>query len=71
MHKKHETNKKYLCTPMVMLTPMRPVALNPCKLYGDGTGVFLPWNVSSRKPAKHLPPRIFTTLIKKSLLVKK
>ncbi|KAJ1435742.1 Oxoglutarate/iron-dependent dioxygenase [Sesbania bispinosa] len=43
--------------PMVMLTPMRPMALNPRKLAGGGTGVFLPWNVPSRKPAKHLPPR--------------
>ncbi|KAG4981852.1 hypothetical protein JHK82_026719 [Glycine max] len=46
-----------LRAPMVMLTPMRPVALNPHKLSGGGTGVFLPWNVPSRKPAKHLPPR--------------
>ncbi|KAH1261540.1 hypothetical protein GmHk_02G004378 [Glycine max] len=46
-----------LHAPMVMLTPMRPVALNPRKLAGGGTGVFLPWNVPSRKPAKHLPPR--------------
>ncbi|XP_020211014.1 RNA demethylase ALKBH10B [Cajanus cajan] len=43
--------------PMVMLTPMRPVAVNHRKLAGGGTGVFLPWNVPSRKPAKHLPPR--------------
>ncbi|TKY52587.1 oxidoreductase protein [Spatholobus suberectus] len=43
--------------PMVMLTPMRPVALNTRKLAGGGTGVFLPWNVPTRKPAKHLPPR--------------
>ncbi|CAJ1969185.1 unnamed protein product [Sphenostylis stenocarpa] len=43
--------------PMVMVTPVRPVALNPRKLAGGGTGVFLPWNVPSRKPAKHLPPR--------------
>ncbi|KAK7277677.1 hypothetical protein RJT34_22692 [Clitoria ternatea] len=43
--------------PMVMLTPMRPMPLNPRKLAGGGTGVFLPWNVPSRKPAKHLPPR--------------
>lgn len=43
--------------PMVMLTPMRPMVLNPRKLAGGGTGVFLPWNVPSRKPAKHLPPR--------------
>lgn len=43
--------------PVMMLTPMRPMALNPRKLAGGGTGVFLPWNVPSRKPAKHLPPR--------------
>jgi len=43
--------------PMVMLTPVRPVALTPRKLAGGGTGVFLPWNVPSRKPARHLPPR--------------
>ncbi|WJX13783.1 hypothetical protein P8452_04138 [Trifolium repens] len=46
-----------LPSPMMMLTPMRPMALNPRKLAGGGTGVFLPWNVPSRKPAKHLPPR--------------
>jgi hypothetical protein len=46
-----------LPSPMMMLTPMRPMALNPHKLAGGGTGVFLPWNVPSRKPAKHLPPR--------------
>lgn len=43
--------------PMMMLTPMRPMAVNPRKLAGGGTGVFLPWNVPSRKPTKHLPPR--------------
>ncbi|OIW12689.1 hypothetical protein TanjilG_24622 [Lupinus angustifolius] len=43
--------------PMVMLTPLRPMALNPRKVDGGGTGVFLPWNVPSRKPMKHLPPR--------------
>ncbi|XP_061356250.1 RNA demethylase ALKBH10B [Gastrolobium bilobum] len=46
-----------LRSPMVMLTPMRPMVLNPRKLGGGGTGVFLPWNVPTRKPAKHLPPR--------------
>ncbi|XP_057424275.1 RNA demethylase ALKBH10B [Lotus japonicus] len=47
-----------LRAPMVMLAaPMRPMPLNPRKLAGGGTGVFLPWNVPSRKPAKHLPPR--------------
>ncbi|KAE9589208.1 putative oxoglutarate/iron-dependent dioxygenase, alpha-ketoglutarate-dependent dioxygenase AlkB [Lupinus albus] len=43
--------------PMVMLTPMRPTALNTRKVDGGGTGVFLPWNVPSRKHTKHLPPR--------------
>ncbi|KAJ7972842.1 2OG-Fe(II) oxygenase family oxidoreductase [Quillaja saponaria] len=46
-----------LRAPMVMLTPMRPMVLSPHKLHQGGTGVFLPWNVPSRKPAKHLPPR--------------
>jgi len=46
-----------LPSPMMMLTPMRPMAVNPRKLAGGGTGVFLPWNVPSRKPTKHLPPR--------------
>ncbi|KAJ7977456.1 2OG-Fe(II) oxygenase family oxidoreductase [Quillaja saponaria] len=46
-----------LCAPMVMLNPMRPMVLSPCKLPRGGTGVFLPWNVPSRKPAKHIPPR--------------
>ncbi|XP_027366017.1 RNA demethylase ALKBH10B-like isoform X3 [Abrus precatorius] len=43
--------------PLVMLAPFRPMTLDPRKLAGGGTGVFLPWNVPSRKPAKHLPPR--------------
>ncbi|KAE9611503.1 hypothetical protein Lal_00011868 [Lupinus albus] len=43
--------------PMLMLTPVRPMTMNPRKVYGGGTGVFLPWNVPSRKPMKHLPPR--------------
>ncbi|XP_057742340.1 RNA demethylase ALKBH10B-like [Arachis stenosperma] len=45
--------------PMVMLAaaPVPPMVLNPRKLAGGGTGVFLPWNVPSRKPPKHLPPR--------------
>ncbi|KAI4349559.1 hypothetical protein L6164_010136 [Bauhinia variegata] len=46
-----------LRSPMVMLTPMRPMVLNPSKIPRGGTGVFLPWKVPSRKPAKHLPPR--------------
>ncbi|KAK4281125.1 hypothetical protein QN277_012655 [Acacia crassicarpa] len=39
--------------PMVMLAPVSPQKLAS----GGGTGVFLPWNVPSRKPARHLPPR--------------
>lgn len=48
-----------LRAPVVMLTPVRPVMLNPKSLDrgGAGTGVFLPWTVASRKPTKHLPPR--------------
>ncbi|KAL4304735.1 hypothetical protein HN51_038868 [Arachis hypogaea] len=48
-----------LHAPMVMLTnPVHPMAMNPGKLPGGaGTGVFLPWKVASRKPARHLPPR--------------
>ncbi|KAL1558489.1 RNA demethylase ALKBH10B-like isoform X2 [Salvia divinorum] len=46
-------------SPVVMLAaaPMRPVIVNPRKIQRGGTGVFLPWNVGSRKHAKHLPPR--------------
>ncbi|EXB39318.1 hypothetical protein L484_025013 [Morus notabilis] len=48
-----------LRAPVVMLAPVRPMVLsphkNPCN--GNGTGVFLPWNMGSRKPQKHLPPR--------------
>ncbi|KAL2900569.1 E3 ubiquitin-protein ligase RMA1, partial [Bienertia sinuspersici] len=44
--------------PIVMLAPMSPVAMNSKRnLPRGGTGVFLPWAVGSRKPAKHLPPR--------------
>ncbi|XP_074274171.1 RNA demethylase ALKBH10B-like [Silene latifolia] len=43
--------------PMVMLAPVRPVVVNPTRMAPGGTGVFLPWTVSQRKPAKHLPPR--------------
>lgn len=43
--------------PMVMLAPVRPVVMNPRRAPRGGTGVFLPWNGGSRKPAKHLPPR--------------
>lgn len=45
--------------PVVMLAPVRPMVLSPRKnpRNGSGTGVFLPWQMSSRKPQKHLPPR--------------
>ncbi|OMO77784.1 Oxoglutarate/iron-dependent dioxygenase [Corchorus capsularis] len=43
--------------PVVMLAPVRPVVVSPKKLPRGGTGVFLPWTMGSRKPAKHLPPR--------------
>ncbi|XP_015578229.1 RNA demethylase ALKBH10B isoform X2 [Ricinus communis] len=46
-----------LRTPVVMLAPMRPMVLSPKRMPRGGTGVFLPWTVGSRKPAKHLPPR--------------
>ncbi|KAJ4842917.1 hypothetical protein Tsubulata_023842 [Turnera subulata] len=44
-------------TPVVMLAPVRPLVLSPKRMPRGGTGVFLPWAVGSRKPAKHLPPR--------------
>ncbi|OIT37753.1 PREDICTED: uncharacterized protein LOC109240329 [Nicotiana attenuata] len=47
-----------LRAPMVMLAPVaRPLVMSPRKAPRGGTGVFLPWNGGSRKPAKHLPPR--------------
>lgn len=46
-----------LRTPVVMLAPVRPMVLSPKRIPRGGTGVFLPWTVGSRKPAKHLPPR--------------
>ncbi|KAL2510630.1 oxidoreductase [Abeliophyllum distichum] len=46
-----------LRAPVVMLSPMRPMVLSPRRIPQGGTGVFLPWTVGSRKPAKHLPPR--------------
>lgn len=46
-----------LRSPLVMLAPVRPMVLSPRKVPPSGTGVFLPWTVGSRKPAKHLPPR--------------
>ncbi|KAL3531383.1 hypothetical protein ACH5RR_010705 [Cinchona calisaya] len=44
-------------TPMMMLAPLRPVVVNTRRISRGGTGVFLPWTVGSRRPAKHLPPR--------------
>ncbi|PRQ26192.1 putative oxoglutarate/iron-dependent dioxygenase, alpha-ketoglutarate-dependent dioxygenase AlkB [Rosa chinensis] len=46
-----------LRAPVVMLAPVRPMVVSPRKVPQSGTGVFLPWTVGSRKPAKHLPPR--------------
>lgn len=48
-----------LRAPVVMLAPMRPMVLSPKRTQQPqgGTGVFLPWTVRSRKPAKQLPPR--------------
>lgn len=46
-----------LRSPLVMLAPMHPMVLSPKSIPRGGTGVFLPWTVGSRKPAKHLPPR--------------
>ncbi|XP_050237657.1 RNA demethylase ALKBH10B isoform X2 [Mercurialis annua] len=46
-----------LRAPVVMLAPVRPMVLNPKRMPRGGTGVFLPWTVGSRRPAKHLPPR--------------
>ncbi|KAL3849830.1 hypothetical protein ACJIZ3_011712 [Penstemon smallii] len=43
--------------PVVMLAPARPMVVNPRRMTRNGTGVFLPWTVGSRRPAKHLPPR--------------
>ncbi|CAN1855292.1 RNA demethylase ALKBH10B, partial [Linum perenne] len=50
-------------TPMVMVpVAARPVMISSKRLVppqpqGGGTGVFLPWVGSARKPAKQLPPR--------------
>lgn len=43
--------------PVVMMAPMCPMVVSPRNLPQGGTGVFLPWTMGSRKPAKHLPPR--------------
>ncbi|KAK9057291.1 hypothetical protein SSX86_022126 [Deinandra increscens subsp. villosa] len=42
---------------LLMLAPVRPMVMSPRRLPRGGTGVFLPWNNGSKKPAKHLPPR--------------
>ncbi|KAG8370698.1 hypothetical protein BUALT_Bualt13G0010400 [Buddleja alternifolia] len=46
-----------LQSPVVMLAPVRPLPTNPRQAPRDGTGVFLPWTMGPRRPAKHLPPR--------------
>ncbi|XP_043711119.1 RNA demethylase ALKBH10B-like isoform X2 [Telopea speciosissima] len=46
-----------LRAPLVMLAPVRPMVMNPRKIPRGGTGVFLPWTVGPKKPARHLPPR--------------
>ncbi|PSR86268.1 Core-capsid bridging protein [Actinidia chinensis var. chinensis] len=46
-----------LHAPVITLAPMRPMVMSPRRIPNGGTGVFLPWGVGSRKPAKHLPPR--------------
>ncbi|KAF8387982.1 hypothetical protein HHK36_026648 [Tetracentron sinense] len=46
-----------LRAPLVMLAPVRPMVMSPRKIPRGGTGVFLPWTVGHKKPAKHLPPR--------------
>lgn len=49
-----------LRAPVVMLAPPRAVAMSATnkKVPCNGTGVFLPWLVRSKKHTKHLPPRI-------------
>ncbi|KAK1428244.1 hypothetical protein QVD17_17074 [Tagetes erecta] len=42
---------------LLMLAPVQPMVMSPRRLPRGGTGVFLPWNGGSKKPAKHLPPR--------------
>ncbi|KAL8167694.1 hypothetical protein V2J09_009193 [Rumex salicifolius] len=43
--------------PLMTVPSAVPMQVNPRKLPRGGTGVFLPWGVKSRKPARHLPPR--------------
>ncbi|KAF6142588.1 hypothetical protein GIB67_039552 [Kingdonia uniflora] len=47
----------FLHSPVVMLSPMQPIVMSPKGMPRGGTGVFLPWTVGSKKPAKYLPPR--------------
>lgn len=51
------SNCSVLRNPMVMFAPMRPMVLSPKRIPRGGTGVFLPWTIGSKNPAKHLPPR--------------
>ncbi|CAA0832068.1 oxidoreductase- 2OG-Fe(II) oxygenase family protein [Striga hermonthica] len=44
-------------SPVVMLAPVSPMVVSPRRGPRDGTGVFLPWAVGSRKHMKQLPPR--------------
>jgi len=43
--------------PVVMLTPMHPMTMNPSNLPCGGTGVFLPWKGQPKKQPRYLPPR--------------
>lgn len=43
--------------PLLMLAPIIPTGIHYQNLQGGGTGVFLPWNKSARKPSRRLPPR--------------
>eukprot|EP00268_Persea_americana_P038006 TRINITY_DN37672_c0_g1_i1.p1 TRINITY_DN37672_c0_g1~~TRINITY_DN37672_c0_g1_i1.p1 ORF type:complete len:279 (-),score=44.86 TRINITY_DN37672_c0_g1_i1:182-1018(-) len=47
-----------LQAPLVMIAPPQPIVMGPKKMPRGGTGVFLPWAVSSKRTTKHLPPRI-------------
>ncbi|KAL3717529.1 hypothetical protein ACJRO7_009029 [Eucalyptus globulus] len=46
-----------LHAPVVILAPIHPLLFSPKKIQTEGTGVFLPWPVKARKPARYLPPR--------------
>lgn len=47
-----------LRAPLVMIAPPQPIVMGPKSISRGGTGVFLPWAVSSKRTTKHLPPRI-------------